>query len=76
MATTQNTYTGDGSTVLFSFTFPYIDQQDVYVSVDGVDLSLTTEYIFANDTTIQILSAPTLLFELRTLMTTLRRTCM
>ena len=59
MATTQNTYTGDGSTVLFSFTFPYIDQQDVYVSVDGVDLSLTTEYIFANDTTIQILSAPT-----------------
>ena len=55
MATTQNTYTGDGSTSLFSFTFPYIDEADVNVTVDG---TATTAYSFANATTIQMTTAP------------------
>jgi hypothetical protein len=29
MATTQNTYTGNGSTTNYSFTFEYLDQSDV-----------------------------------------------
>lgn len=58
MATTQNTYTGDGSTVLYSFTFPYIEVSDVKVSVDGVDQTPIIEYIFANATTVQFLTAP------------------
>ena len=40
--TTENLYTGDGSTDLFSFTFPYISVGDVYVSIDGADLTQTT----------------------------------
>ena len=55
MATTQNTYTGDGTTVLFSFTFPYIQSSDVKVSLDEV---LTTEYTLANATTIEFNAAP------------------
>ncbi len=55
MAVTENTYTGDGSTVLFSFTFPYLDQSHVKVSLDGAD---TTAFTFANATTIQMNSAP------------------
>lgn len=56
MAITQNTYTGNGSTVLYSFTFPYIDSADVKVTLNG---TLTTAYIFANATTIQFTTAPT-----------------
>ena len=56
--TTENTYVGDGSTVLFSFTFPYIEVRDVYVSLDGVDQTLLTEYSFANATTIEFVTAP------------------
>ena len=56
--TTENLYVGDGSTVLYSLTFPYIDANDVYISVDGVDLVRTTEYIFANATTLQVATAP------------------
>ena len=58
MATTENTYTGDGSTVLYSFTFPYIEVTDINVSVDGVDQDLTTEYTLANATTIEFVTAP------------------
>ena len=57
MATTQNTYTGDNSTTLFSFTFPYLEESDVRVSLDGVD-QLTTAYSFANATTISFNTAP------------------
>lgn len=56
--TTKNQYTGDGSTVLFPFTFPYIDEKDVVVSVDGVVLTIITEYIFSNATTIGLVTAP------------------
>ena len=55
MATTENNYTGDGSTVLYSFTFPYIDETDVYVSLNG---TATTAYAYANATTIQFNTAP------------------
>ena len=56
--TTENIYTGDGSTQLFPFTFPYIEESDVVVSVDGVVLTIITEYLFSNATTIGINTAP------------------
>jgi hypothetical protein len=55
MATTQNTYTGNGSTVLYSFTFPYLETANIKVSLNGVD---TTAYTLANATTIQFNTAP------------------
>jgi hypothetical protein len=55
MAVTQNTYTGNGSTVLFSFTFPYLETTDIKVSVNG---AITTAYTLANATTIQFNTAP------------------
>ena len=55
MAITQNTYTGNGSTVLFSFTFPYLETTDIKVSVNG---TVTTAYTLANATTIQFNTAP------------------
>ena len=55
MSVTQATYTGNGSTTLYSFTFPYIETTDIKVSLDGV---VTTEYSLANATTIQFNSAP------------------
>jgi hypothetical protein len=57
MATTQNTYTGNGSLTEYSFTFPYLEESDVKVSLDGVD-QLTTAYSFANATTISFVTAP------------------
>jgi hypothetical protein len=56
MAVTQNNYTGNGSTVLFSFTFPYINSSDVKVSLNGTD---TTAYSLANATTVEMDAAPT-----------------
>ena len=53
----ENTYTGDGSTVLFSFVFPYIDEDDVKVSVDGTVVD-TTQYSFATATQIEFDTAP------------------
>lgn len=58
MSTTQNQYTGDGSNQLFSFTFPYIEESDVVVSVDGVVKTVITDYIFSNATTIGMNTAP------------------
>ena len=55
MATTQNTYTGNGSLTTYSFTFPYLEETDIKVSLDGVD---TTAYTLANATTINFNSAP------------------
>ena len=43
--TTKNQYTGDGTTSLFPFTFPYIEESDVVVKVDGVVQTIITEYI-------------------------------
>ena len=58
MATTSNSYTGNGSTVDFSFTFPYLKSSDIKVSVDEVVQSLTTHYTLHNATTIRFGSAP------------------
>jgi hypothetical protein len=55
MAVTQNTYTGNGSTVLYSFTFPYLSTADIKVSING---TLTTAYTLANATTVQFNTAP------------------
>ena len=55
MATTQNTYTGDGSTTNYSFTFEYLEQSDVKVTLDAV---ATTAFTFANATTIALTTAP------------------
>jgi hypothetical protein len=55
MAITENKYTGNGATVLYSFTFPYLAVADIKVSLDG---TLTTEYTLANATTVQFNTAP------------------
>jgi hypothetical protein len=55
MATTSNTYTGNGSNRLFSITFPYLETTDVDVYLNGV---LQTAYSFANATTIEFVTAP------------------
>ena len=56
MATTHNTFTGDGSTTVYSFTFPYLETTDIKVSLDAVD---TTAYTLSNATTITFTTAPT-----------------
>jgi hypothetical protein len=55
MAVTENLYTGNGSTVLYSFTFPYLETTDIKVSLNG---TVTTAYTLANATTIQFTTAP------------------
>ena len=55
MAITQNTFTGDGSTTNFSFTFEYIKQSDVKASLDGTS---TTAFTLANATTLSFNTAP------------------
>jgi hypothetical protein len=55
MAVTFNTHTGDGTTGPFSFTFEYIDESDVKVSVDGTTQA-TTAYTFPTASTIQFVS--------------------
>jgi hypothetical protein len=58
MATTSNTYTGNGSNKLFSITFPYIEAVDVDVYLNGALQTITTQYSFANATTIEFVTAP------------------
>jgi len=55
MAITKSTYTGDGSTTLFTFSFPYLEEEDITVQVDG---STVTNYSFANSSTISFNTAP------------------
>lgn len=55
MATISNNYTGDGSTTNYSFTFEYLEQSEVKVTLDGV---ATTAFTFANATTLSFTSAP------------------
>jgi hypothetical protein len=58
MATTSNTYTGNGSNKLFSITFPYIDTTDIDVYLNGTLQTITTQYSLANATTIEFVVAP------------------
>jgi len=53
--TIENTYTGNGSTTDYSFTFPYLDTSDIKVSIGGND---TTAYALQNATTVRFDSAP------------------
>ena len=58
MATTEKSYTGNGSTTDYTFPFPYLKSSDIKVSVDEVVQSLTTHYTLHNATTIRFGSAP------------------
>ena len=58
MATTQNTYSGNGSNKLFSVTFPYLDTADIDVFLNGTLQTVTTQYFFANATTVEFVTAP------------------
>ena len=55
MAVTSNTYTGNGSTTNYSFTFEYLEQADVKVTLNG---TATTAFTFANATTLSFTTAP------------------
>lgn len=55
MAITKSTYTGDGSTTQYTFSFPYLSEDDVVVKVASVVVS---NYSFANSSTILFTSAP------------------
>ena len=57
MAVTQHTYTGNGSTTDYAFTFPYLDKTDVQVKLNAATQA-TTAYSFANATTIRFATAP------------------
>ena len=53
--TIENTYTGNNSLTSYSFTFPYLDQSDVKVTLDGI---VTTAYTWSNATTLNFNTAP------------------
>ena len=55
MANTFIEYTGDGSTTNYSFTFEYIKEAEVKVTLDG---TATTAFTFANATTLSFTTAP------------------
>mgnify|MGYP003132717281 FL=1 len=57
MAVTSDTYTGNGSTTTYSFTFPYLAQTDVKAKINGTTQN-TTEYTFPTATTLQFNTAP------------------
>ena len=53
--TIENTYTGNGSTTDYSFTFPYLDTPDIKASLAGVS---TTAFTLLNATTVRFNTAP------------------
>ena len=55
MAVTEQSYTGNGSTTNYSFTFPYLKSTDIEVQVDA---AVTTAWSLANATTVQFNTAP------------------
>jgi hypothetical protein len=58
MAITSNTYTGNGSNRLFTITFPYLNTTDIDVYLNGALQTVTTQYSFANATTVEFVTAP------------------
>ena len=56
--TIENNYTGNNSTTLYSFTFPYLDTSDIKVSLNQIDQTLTTHYTLASPTQISFVTAP------------------
>ena len=60
-ASNEILYVGDGTTVLYTFPFTYFDQSDVYVELYNFTTRrwvATTEWTFANATTVQFNTAP------------------
>jgi len=57
MAVVSNSYTGNGSTTTYSFTFPYLNTADVKVKVNGTTQN-TTSYTLPTATTLQFNTAP------------------
>lgn len=57
MATTQKLHIGNNSSTLFNFTFEYLKESDIKVSLDGVDQP-TTAYSVENATNIRFVTAP------------------
>ena len=55
MATTQNTYTGDGSTTDYTLTFPYLNVADVRVTLNNIG---TTAFSLLNNITVRFDTAP------------------
>ena len=57
---TENTATGDGNETDFSFTFPYINESDVKVTITDAngDPQPNTAFTFANATTLSFTTAP------------------
>ena len=55
MANTSVSYTGNGSTTNYSFTFEYLKEAEVKVTLDG---TATTAFTFANATTLSFTTAP------------------
>jgi hypothetical protein len=55
MAIVENNYTGNGSTSVYSLSFPYLEESDVKVKLNG---TLTTAYTFVNETTIAFTTPP------------------
>ena len=55
MAVTQNSYTGNGSTTVYNYTFPYLKQSEVKATLDGVT---TTAFTHPSATSIQFNTAP------------------
>ena len=54
--TIETTYTGNGSTTDYSFTFPYLDDSDIKASIGGND---TTNFRLLNATTVQFVNNTT-----------------
>ena len=56
---TQETFTGDGSTTTFAIPFETVTPDDIKVSLDGVDQTLTTHYTLESDNTqVEFVTAP------------------
>ncbi len=55
MAVTQNSYVGNGSTTVYSFTFPYLKTADIKAQINATD---TTAFTLPTATTLQFNTAP------------------
>ena len=58
MAYSRVTYTGDGSARSFTIPFLFLDRTHVTIKVAGVLKTLTTDYVWLTDSTIQFVTAP------------------
>lgn len=58
MAITQNVYIGNGTSLIYSFSWPYLNREDVRVQIDDVSQTLVTDYSFESEQTIRFVNAP------------------